>query len=62
MRAQEIHRVTKSQQISMSVIYMHFLNTICLPCCHYNGFVAAGALGDSHVCFAHGCAQVHQLP
>ena len=62
MRAQETHRVIKSQQISMSVIYMPFLNTTCPPGCHYNGFMAGDALGHSHVCFGDGCAQVHQLP
>ena len=28
---------------------MHYLNTTCLPGHHYNGFMATGALGHTHV-------------
>ena len=31
MWAQETHRVLKYQQIRISIIYMHYLNTTCPP-------------------------------
>ena len=45
------YRVLKFQQIKMSTIYMHCLNTTCPPGHHYNGFMAAGAFGNTHVGF-----------
>ena len=44
MRVQETHRVLKSQQNRMSVVYMCYLNITCPPGHHHNRFMVTGAL------------------
>lgn len=40
---QETHRVPKSQQIKMNVIYMHYFKKTCFPGHDHNVFMVAGA-------------------
>ena len=50
--AQETHRVLKSQQISISVISMNYLNANCSPNDYHNGVVATIALGNTWACLS----------
>lgn len=33
----------------MSVVYLYYLSTTCLPACHHNYFMATGATGCTNV-------------
>lgn len=43
MWSQGTHRVLKSQEIRMSVIYLHYHHITCTLGHHHNGFMATGA-------------------